>query len=135
MRMIALSACLVALSGCASGPSSTPVSQCLDARKSTELVAVESPVSVVVRQSPSRQYRVLLGSECPALTGKNITVSLSNGMLKPIHVSGRSPVWATQVHGAGRICGVGFDRLVVRRSGDDLSNPPYTCPITSVEPL
>lgn len=133
MKSFAVPLVLVALAGCATTASHS--SACLDARRSVDVVSVESPTSVVVRQAPSRQYRLTLSHECPALTQRSVSISLSNGMSRSVFLPGGQEVWATQIHGSGKMCGGGLDKLVVRKFGDDLSMPPRTCAIKSVEPL
>ena len=135
MKIILLWLSLATIAGCASTSASPTAQDCLDARRSVELVAVKSPMSVLVRQPPAREYRVMLAEPCAALSQRSITVSLANGMSQPIHRPGRPSLWATQIHGSGRVCGGGFDRLLVRSFGDDLTMPPRSCAIRSVERL
>lgn len=118
------------LAGCASTADSRSA-ECMDARRSTQLIEVESATTVVVRQDPARYYRVHL-QECSLLTPQSL-VSLANGMPRQIHRGHMPPVWASQVVGSGRVCGGGFDQLVIRKPGDDLSMPPRSCRILNME--
>lgn len=125
-------ACTALLAGCTT-TASPRSAECLDARRSIQLVEVESSSSVVVRQDPSRHYRLAL-HQCPHLSSR-ATVSLANAMPQQIHRGSLPPVWASQITGSGRVCGGGFDQLVIRRVGDDLAFPPHSCRILSVDRL
>lgn len=131
MHKALLSALTAALLvGCAS-TADTRSAECLDARRSIQLIEVESPTSVIIRQDPSRHYRVRL-QECPSLTPGSM-VSLANAMPRQIYRGHLPPMWGSQIVGSGRVCGGGFDHLIIRKPNDDLSMPPIGCRIIATE--
>lgn len=135
MRILVLASLATLLSACATGTSTSwSQTDCLDGRKDVRDFEMLAPDLVRIKQSGYHEYEVTLAEACPELSDAT-SVGFSNG---PARYLGRTnsgqPIWGNSLS-TGRICGRGFDSLVVSTWGNAIDHPRPTCKISSVRKI